>query len=514
MLRSAKIVKFNFNIETDPHLNVVPAWMLKNIHQAMQAPAAAPTLTRSGSAGNVNANSSASSANGNGGGGGGVNLASKFDSFMRSFETSLDSMLVKVDAAADLAAKFINDQLEQPSAGTSNTSGGTGGSLISALASSASSASKAFTPTSAGRLVPFFGSPLKDLIMDERRTAHAYLNPLLGIPNQALRMINFLTARANTPDLFRRPVTLSALNILRRDVEEEREFAGTTEVAAVALLLMQWLNQLPEPLLGYEHYTAIIACMELEDPDHRIRNLALLVQEASWYAKPLLLKLVAMFHKCIQPEYAVQNSLNIIAVSVLSTPYLLRPFVPALHTSPLSYFQETEARERMQMAATATGSTTVEFLITHHGKILQRMREEYQQREASLKTKCARIVTLQETLAEGVDTMYVDYIDEQRQATIRELWELLALAERHILLPSHGSRDFSDAGSDCQESPQQEESAHKSDSSKSASVPIGDILSHVRWTHCGFGPAELPLKDFNVAYGWLSLQCLTGFLRR
>lgn len=499
VLRSAKIVKFNFNIETDPQLNIVPEWMLKNIQQAMQAPAAAQSAARSGSVFNSSSGGSSSSGNSNGG----VNLASKFDSFMRSFETSLDSMLVKVDAAADIAAKFINDQLDQPAASGAGGNSSSG-SLISALASTANTASKAFAPTSAGRLAPFFGSPLKDLILDERRTTHAYLNPLLGIPNQALRMINFISARANTPDLFRRPVTLSALNMLRRDIEEERDFTGTTEVATVALVLMQWLNQLPEPLLGYEHYTAIIACMELEDPEHRIRNLALLVQEASWYAKPLLLRLVAMFHKCIQPEYSAQNNLNIIAVSVLSTPCILRPFVAALHTSPLSYFQETEARERMQMSATATGSTTVEFLISHHTRILQRLREEYSQREMALKAKCTRIVCLQEALSEGVDTMYVEYVDEQRQATISELWQLLELAETHILLPSRGSQDFI---SESSQTPLK-------GAPEGASLPIGDILSHCRWTHCGFGSPELPLKDFNVAYGSLALQCLTGFLKR
>ena len=31
-------------------------------------------------------------------------------------------------------------------------------------------------------------------------------------------------------------------------------------VHTVAQTLLQWLNELPEPLLGYEHYDAICAC--------------------------------------------------------------------------------------------------------------------------------------------------------------------------------------------------------------------------------------------------------------
>lgn len=34
---------------------------------------------------------------------------------------------------------------------------------------------------------------------------------------------------------------------------------------------VQWLNQLPEPLLGYEHYDAILSCQEISDINHRTR---------------------------------------------------------------------------------------------------------------------------------------------------------------------------------------------------------------------------------------------------
>ncbi len=368
-------------------------------------------------------------------------------------------------------------------------------------------------------MLPFFGTPLKDLLLDERRTSHAYLNPLLGVPNQAQRMINFVSARVSTPDLFRRPVTLSVLAALKRDIEEEAEFAATTDVAAVALLLMQWLNQLPEPLLGYEHYTAILACNEVEDIEHRIRNLALLVQEASWYAKPLLLRVIAMLFKCIQPENAAKNNLNIIAVSVLSTPCLFRPYLASLHLSPQTYFHDHEGRERLHMAATAAGSATVEFLITHNIRILQRLREEQSQREAALATKCARIVTLQERVQEGVDTIYVDYIDEQTQDTIRVLFEHLALAER-LIAPSRESEN-TDAGVSTPT-----KSSHSSNqdlfsiseqediSTKNENMPLGDILHHERWEICGFTPRELSLKDFNVPYGSLALQSLAGFMKR
>ena len=444
-----------------------------------------------------------------------MGLSIKFDSFLKSFETSLDSVLEKVDAAASMASKFIDEQLEQSAATSAGRSAPT--SSLGLLTS----------PSGArgGRMVPFFGSTLKELLLDERRTSHAYLNPLLGIPNQAARMIAFVAARASTPDLFRRPVPAQQLQALRREIEEEREIPAGTDVAAVALLLMQWLNQLPEPLLGYEHYSAILACAELDDPEHRARNLALLVQEASWYAKPLLLRLVGLLARCIQPEFAAQNNLNIIAVSVLSTPCLLRPFVAALHASPTSFFLETEARERMQMAATASGSTTVEFIIAHQGTVLRRLREEHAQREAALSAKCAHIKSLQESIPEGVDTMFLEYIDEHRQATIRELWRELGAAETLCQQPMSCSSSTQSlvglaslpaavTAETARESGSSSKSNSEGNSPNAQDTPISDVLAHERWARCGFLPAELPLREFNAPYGSLALQGLTGFMKR
>jgi hypothetical protein len=444
---------------------------------------------------------------------------------MKSFETSLDSLVVKVDAAADLAAKYINEQVQQQgqagaapgaaAAGASNAGAGTMAPVLSSLLGTASVG----VTRGPGRMAPFFGSTLKELVLDERRTSHAYLNPLLGVPNQAARMIAFISARASTPDLFRRPVPTQVLGALRREVEEEREIPHATDVAAVALLLMQWLNQLPEPLLGYEHYDALLACCELEDEAHRARNMALLVQEASWYAKPLLVRLVGLLHKCVLPEFAAQNNLNVIAVSVLSTPCLLRPYVPALHATPQSFFHEVEARERMQMAATAAGSTAVEFLITNQAAVLCRVHEEIAQRTAALSAKCARIAALQESVRDGVDTMFVDYVEVDKQAAIRELWGLLGLAEQLIQAPLGGSPlpsqgELSDAPQGGLKSSSEQSGDGSSSPGSGADLSLQDILAHGRWATCGFLPAELPLRVFNVPYGSLALKSFTGFMKK
>ena len=95
------------------------------------------------------------------------------------------------------------------------------------------------------------------------------------------------------------------------------------------------MNDLPEPLLGYNHYHAIHAtCLEVEEESHRVRNLTLLVQETPWYNQPLLVKLLALFRSCVQEEHSDSNGLTITTLAVLCTPFFLRP-PPSACTSVL-----------------------------------------------------------------------------------------------------------------------------------------------------------------------------------
>lgn len=129
----------------------------------------------------------------------------------------------------------------------------------------------------------FFGSSLEDLVLDEGRCVHAKLDPALGLPTQAHRMLSLLHERAATPGLFRVQPSPSAVLALRLIVEAEQQIPDGADAHAVATLLLQWLEQLPEPLLGTEHFSALQACQDLESDVDRVRNCSLLVQEAPWY---------------------------------------------------------------------------------------------------------------------------------------------------------------------------------------------------------------------------------------
>jgi len=86
---------------------------------------------------------------------------------------------------------------------------------------------------------PFFGSSLKDLLLDELHCHYSYLNPLVGIPHLANAMISFIHANIDTKGLFRTVPAPSELCALKQRIEEDRALPMNSSVAAVTTLFIQ-----------------------------------------------------------------------------------------------------------------------------------------------------------------------------------------------------------------------------------------------------------------------------------
>lgn len=115
-------------------------------------------------------------------------------------------------------------------------------------------------------------------------------------------------------DLFRKQVKLQEMNLLRDALEngfgvivnnanilpnkvqvipgtvltsaDRQRHIVVSSIHVVCEVLIQYLYELPEPLLGYDHYDAMISvCQELDDVKDRIRNLSLLIHDTPWYNK-------------------------------------------------------------------------------------------------------------------------------------------------------------------------------------------------------------------------------------
>ena len=426
IVRSIKILPFNLSVE-DKSLNDIPLHISRYLQQQMttqqtqersrSTSTVTPTTTNSNSGTNTNTNSTGSS-------------MSAFDSFLRTFEQGLDKFVHQVDNII-ATTKLIPDVLNDTTPMTANATS------MPAIAGN----------SGLRKRVPFFGSSLKDLLLDETRCAHTNLNPALGIPTQALKLIAFVTNHCHSPNLFRQRASITAVEELRKIIELDKSFPTNLDISAASFVLIHWLNQLPEPLLGYDHYQAIIACQELEDNSHKIRNLINLIREIPWYNKPLLLQVIAMLKKCLQPENTIHNNLNIIACSLLSTPFLLRPY----HSSDVMRNGNNEDMDRIQMAATAAGSNIIEFILTHTEEIFSVVQDEIFQKQQLLNIKCTRIRKLQEDLLIGLPggdltattgstagglghAIEVLLEDEGTIAVLRKVWQLLEPVEMGLTI--------------------------------------------------------------------------------
>jgi hypothetical protein len=163
------------------------------------------------------------------------------------------------------------------------------------------------------------------------------------------------------------------------------------------------------------------ACQDVEQEQHRIRNISLLLQEVPWYNQPTLVRILQLFQACTLPENALINGLNVVAVSVLSTPFILRP----MSTERL---RDPEELDRAHMAAAAAGSAIVEFMLTHVDEILVPVQQDLKQIQTVLTGKCIRLRALQDMLSKGVNTSLL--ADDTHAAIMQDMWAQLRLAER------------------------------------------------------------------------------------
>jgi len=192
-------------------------------------------------------------------------------------------------------------------------------------------------------------------------------------------------------------------------------------------------------------------CMTRHD-----RNLSFLVNECSWYSKPLLLQVMALLHRCIQPVHANCNDFNLVACAVICTPFILRPYHPltssSIHLNQTSVFAIMPGSistttnttvipplyhqhdiDQLYMSATAVGSSTVEFLISYYHDIFQSMHHDYTMKYTRLHQKCHALKKLHIQLQDSVDTNYAQYLSAEKETLIMELWVLLEDAEQLIL---------------------------------------------------------------------------------
>jgi hypothetical protein len=233
---------------------------------------------------------------------------------------------------------------------------------------------------------------MKALLLDERRCAHTFLECRVGIPNQIKLLLDELFKNQEVSGLFRHRASVSQIESLRHSLEEERGVPTNTSIHTIAQCFLQWCYELPEPLLGSELYSPIQSCQEIENEQDRYRNLSLLLDAVPWWSQPLLYRVMELLYALTRPDVIASNGLNIIAVSIFATPFLLRS--PQLGTIS-GRGMTMEEIDRVHMIAVASGSVMTQILIEQQPTIFQLMGRYQQELQTALVLKCDRLRELQ-----------------------------------------------------------------------------------------------------------------------
>ena len=169
-----------------------------------------------------------------------------------------------------------------------------------------------------------FGTPLKYLILDENRCYHAKMEPHVGIPNGINRILRILNKRLDTPELFRRRSSKAELEVIREALEAEAPIPPGTKIHTIAHCFLQWLYELPEPLLGHERFDAFLVVNKIDGESDRLRNMTLMIDEVSPWNRVMLLEVIQIFSTALNSENSEKNGLNLSAVVTILAPVLLR----------------------------------------------------------------------------------------------------------------------------------------------------------------------------------------------
>ena len=457
VLRAVKVIQFSVTVD-DGTLSEPPHWLTSEIAQQnlLSPKASLPSCYARREQMSMIASSSASS----------------MDRFLDRFEKSFDALVRKMEMTANEVSRSMNDggnsgvnldeELTRMFAGVGLVVEGFFRGVATKLQENSD------TPTT----LALFGTHLQELVLSEFRCAHAKTEPRIGAPVQILNILKTLIPFLDTPGIFRRKPSPGTMQNVRDDMEDEKGISVGTEVHALAACLLQWFYELPEPLLGYDIFDGILACQEIDDEQTKIRNIGCLIQEAPWYSKTLLLKILPFFYQAVDTTCCEKNGLTLSTVSIIASPFILRS---AKYPIVAGHGKEVEETGNYLLATSAVSSNITAFIIKHHVAILAPMRQDLLVVQSRLNAKVARIRSLisSTTIAYKIDVSSADARTGYNEALA--LWEALALTEKVRL------------GQDDSESVE----------SAPAVVPPGDpvaLLAHVRWEICGFPRLSGELK--------------------
>ena len=134
-------------------------------------------------------------------------------------------------------------------------------------------------------------------------------------------MINYLMKHVNVNGIFINTANVYNINQLYSALQDD---SNHLDPIIISRNLVVWLKNLDPILATDTDVIPFLNCLDIEDIDHRIRNIALLIDQISANNKAVLLALLSLYSVLLLPANCELNGLNIVSLAAISTPFLLR----------------------------------------------------------------------------------------------------------------------------------------------------------------------------------------------
>ncbi|KAG1707268.1 hypothetical protein DVH05_026462 [Phytophthora capsici] len=375
-----------------------------------------------------------------------------------------------------------------------------------------------------------FGSELLDVLCNPFLSGMARFETALGLPDVVEACFCYLYEHVDSPGLFQAHLQADHVMELRDTIEELGGFHRKMAVDPheVVAILLQYLWELPDPLLTEERLDRFLVCAGRPGSgmteDECKALLVVLVNDLPWYCKPLLERLCHWVSVALQPRHAQKNGLTVYAIANCLAPLLLRgrhserfhEFEDSSNRKyPVGYQHRTSVRSRLMpdeddYLSTFPGNSlglpseardvrhktrdaeeavqVIAMLFGEQAAVLHDFRAELCSRRSKLRDKVRRLETLRFGMEEPLDMT-----NEAHVMLLKRLWDAL-------LVPEDSKVEESDSVL----------SASSSSDSEVGGVDVSAMLASPRWKSSGFH-TDNPLGGFRGG-GVLALECLVFFV--
>ena len=292
-------------------------------------------------------------------------------------------------------------------------------------ASPAASSSDDMPKRRVKRLPPFLGSTLGELVMDPRTCEHALLEWRIGVPKAVSALLVMIDLEEMNdpfdPKLIAEednPKFVSEVGALIRRLSNrysepaaaapssvpEWDGGPPSMVAAAAVKL--FFRQLPEPIIPYDVYDALVACQKIGDLSARTRNIKFLIDSIPDLHKPTLLALFDVVgRKCDS------NVTSTISAAHALAPALLRP----------------KPGPEGGLGRASEAAELISIMIDRREEIFADIAQEVRENKAKLERKLHRI---RELYFDSIKS--VEWPGDKDEEWMKRAWVALAPAEQGL----------------------------------------------------------------------------------